>query len=305
MEPTSGHEQSAEGGAPKPAPRRSAVVPGLQIQPFWVLVAGWSVLCGALASHSAPWHGEALLAFATAFLLVTVAWSGLWSMATGSDWASLLQGERDRAPVHLPSLPYTRPGSPAGRMGRRMIRLVGWWRETFWPTAGSSAVMIFLSVALAVLLSILLPSRVRWLNLALVAPMALGMIQRRRSRAPLAAQALLFVGLPWLAGYFPFSVFRWHALLLSLFFSLSVWGVVRVARGMVGGSWLLHGGQLSVAVMLVILRQPLAAGGIVLLAFGPLLSWLTQRLGGDPPAVARRTWPWLLAAMLVASLAFP
>ena len=142
------------------------------------------------------------------------------------------------------------------------------------------------------------------MNLVLVAIVALGMAQRYRGLFPLAAVALLYAGLPWLAGFLAVARFRWHALLLALLFSLAVWGVLRVARGMVGGPWLL-GAQAGVAVLLVILGQPLPAGGIMILAFGQFLSSLTLRFGGEPAAVARRTWPWLLAAMLLAALAIP
>ncbi len=302
MESISGTDQATEGdGAAEP--HRHVVIP-VQIQPFWILVGAWSVLCGALATNPLRWYGETFLSLAFALLLVTVAWAGLWIMVTGTGWVSLLRG-RALSPAALPILPYTRPDSPAGRLGQGLSHRIGWWREAFWPAAGPISVMCLLAVFLATVLSLLLPVPVWWLNLALVAIVAMGVAQRYRGRTPLAAQALLYAGLPWLAGFLALSRFRWHALLLALLFTLAVWGVLRVARGMAGGPWLLHGAQVGVAVLLVILGQPLPAGGIVILAFGQFLSSLTLRFGGEPAAVARRTWPWLLAAMLLAALAIP
>jgi hypothetical protein len=158
---------------------------------------------------------------------------------------------------------------------------------------------------LATVLSLLLPLPVRWLNLALAAVIALGVVRRHRGHTPLAAQALLYTGLPWLAGFLALATFRWHALLLALLFALAVWGVLREAWGVASGPWLLHGAQVGVAVLLIILGRPLYAGGIMALALGQILSSLTRRFGGEPAAVAHRIWPWLLAAMLVAALAIP
>ena len=302
MESISGPDQTAESDGAS-APRRQAVAP-VQIHPFWTFVGGWSVLCGALATNSLHRRGEDLLALAFALLLVTVAWAGLWIMVTGTDWVRLLR-VRALSPAALPTLPYTGPDSPAGRLGQGLSHLIGWWREMFWPAAGQISVMCLLALFLAAVLSLLLPLPVRWLNLALAAVIALGVVRRHRGHTPLAAQALLYTGLPWLAGFLALATFRWHALLLALLFALAVWGVLRVARGMAGAPWLLHGAQVGVAVLLVTLGQPLFAGGIMALAFGQILSSLTLRFGGKPATVAHRTWPWLLAAMLVAALAIP
>ena len=302
MESISGPDETAQGDVAA-EPHRHVVTP-VQIEPFWTLVGAWSVLCGALATNPLRWTGETFLSLAFALLLVTVSWAGIWILGAGTNRAGLLRGCA-LSPAALPMLPYTRPDSPAGRLGQGLSRLIGWWREAFWPAAGPISVMGLLVVFLAIVLSLLLPSPVRWLNLALVAIVAMGMVWRYRGHTPLAAQSLLYAGLPWLAGFLALSRFRWQALLIALLFALAVWGELRVARGLAGGPWLLHGAQVGVAVLLVVLGQPLPAGGIVALAFGQFLSSLTLRFGGEPAAVARRTWPWLLAAMLLAAIAIP
>lgn len=305
METFPNREQPGPGGVPSEVSGHQEVKPDLSAFPFWTLVGGWSVLCGALAADPLRWQGETFLALAVAFLLVSVSWAGLWTLVSGIDWAFLLYAKPDWPQSPLPALPYTRTGSPAGRLGRKLGRMAGWWKQVFWPAAGAGFVMGLLAAALAVVLSLLLPRHVWWLDLALVMIIVLGMVQRRRNLAPLAAQSFLGLGLPWLAGYLAIGRFSWPALLIALLFSLAAWGVLRAERGMAGGRWLLHGGPLGAALLLAILRQPLAAGGVALLAFGPILSGLTLRFGEDLSGVSRRIWPWLLASMLVAALASP
>jgi hypothetical protein len=186
-----------------------------------------------------------------------------------------------------------------------LCRLVIWWSEAFWPTAGPAAVGFLLAVLLACVLSLLLPRPVRWLNVALAGVVALGLVRRGRDRAPVAAQSLLCVGLPWLTGYLAFAGFQWHAVAFALLFSLAAWGMLRVAQGQAAWLWLLNGGQVMVAALLLVLKQPLAAGGVAILVLGQILSHLALRFGGDPRGVVRRTWPWLLAAMLLAAWAVP
>lgn len=113
------------------------------------------------------------------------------------------------------------------------------------------------------------------------------------------------VGLCWLAGHLTFGEISGPALILALAFALSVWGGMRVTRGLGGGLWLLNGGQVVAVMLLVVLKQPLAAGLAGLLLFGQVAVQPSLRYGGDPARIFRRTWPWLMAAMLVAALAVP
>lgn len=302
MEPTPGQPNSSEGDALCCPPHYGPVAPVLQVRPFWILVAGWSVLSGALASGLMSWKRATLLSLSVAFLLVVVAWLGLFWLSTGSDWVAMLRAGCGRSSMALPALPYTRPRSPAGWLGHRMGRLAGWWKQTFWPLAGPTWVMALLVLSLAVVLSSLLPPRIGWLNLVLVIVVALGVAERRRGSDPLAALPYVTIGLPWLAGYLSFARFRWPALLFGMLFSLSAWGVLRLARRLPGGQWLLLGGQFSAACTLVAVGRPMAGAVVMVLALGQALSCLALRFGDDPRSAARRTWPWLLAAMLATSL---
>jgi len=298
-------EQRAEAERLPGVPVRRNSERGSGIQPFWTFAGGWAVVCGGLSSNQIGWSRESLLALAAAFLLVILAWAGLWNLATGSDWRRFLREVMAPSRTDLPVLPYSRPDSPGGRLGRRLSRLVGWWRDTFWPAAGSISAGCLVVILLAIVLSLLLPPSLRWLNVAVAALVALGAAQRRRGRTPPAGQSLLFIGIAWMVGYLAVAPFQWLSVAFAGLFSVAVWGLLRVAQGRLAGLWLLHGAQLVVAGLLLGLRQPLAAGGLVSLALGQILSHQTLRFGEPPGKVAERTWPWLLVAMLVAAWASP
>jgi hypothetical protein len=80
---------------------------------------------------------------------------------------------------------------------------------------------------------------------------------------------------------------------------------MRLKLGLRGGAWLLDGGQVVVAAILAALRQPLVAFTVGML----LLGQVAMQPGVDGEQVReqvfRRTWPWLMVAMLMAALARP
>lgn len=282
-------------------------------RPFWGVMGLWAVLCGTLASNRLQWAGEELLSLALVLLLADLGWGSLWDLSAGTDWFRLMAGgwspARPGEPVVHPALwtalPYTQPDAPGGRLARGLNRLVGWWRETFWPAAGPALLGTLAAAALTVVLSLLLPSRLRSLNAMLVALLGLGLVQRCRGRDALAGEAMVLVGLCWLAGHVVLVDVEWPSLVLALSFTLAVWGGLRVARGLRGGLWLLNGGQAAGVALLAGLKQPLAAGTVGLLLLGQVALQPSLRHGREPARVFYRTWPWLMAAMLVAAVALP
>ena len=69
----------------------------------------------------------------------------------------------------------------------------------------------------------------------------------------------------------------------------------------------MDGGQAVVVVLLAVLKEPLAAGVVGLMIFGQAAMQPLLRFGGESThgPVSRRTWPWMMVAMLVAVLALP
>jgi hypothetical protein len=68
---------------------------------------------------------------------------------------------------------------------------------------------------------------------------------------------------------------------------------------------LLNGGQVAVAAVLVAVRQPLLAAAVGALILGQVAQQPALHKGADAAQVFRRTWPWLMAAMLVGAMALP
>jgi hypothetical protein len=114
-----------------------------------------------------------------------------------------------------------------------------------------------------------------------------------------------------------------ESVVLALAFSLAAWGGLRLAAGLRWSLWLLDAGQVAAVVVLIALKQPVVAGLAGLLFFGQLAMQPALRYGGDNAAgadragtdrranldrratVSRRTWPWLMALMLLAAVALP
>jgi hypothetical protein len=287
-------------------PGRLIGLQGRLARPFWGVMGIWAVLCGALASDRFRWNDGDLLTLALAMLLADLAWGTVWDLAAGIDWFRPLAEDWPPAhPAQVAALPYTQPNSPGGRFFRGLNRLAGWWQESFWPAAGSALLGVLAAAALATVLTLLLPARLRPLNAVLVALVGLGMVRRRWGKPLLAGQALAQVGLGWLAGHLAFAEMSGSSLSLALAFALAAWGSMRAARELSAGVWFQDGAQAMSAILLAVLKQPVAAGVVGLLLFGQVATQPLLRLGGDPARLFRRAWPWLMATMLVAALALP
>jgi hypothetical protein len=274
----------------------------------WRWMGGWAAWCGALASNQLRWDAQILLTLALVVILADLAWGSVWDLATGPIGRQL-RGEGWIPPQSgLPTgLPYMLPEAPAGRLSLQVQWLVAWWRQVFWPAAGSALLGLLVAVLLTVVLAILLPDRLRLLHAALVALVGLGVVQRRRGWEPLAGQALVQVGLSWWAGHLVFGELNRASFALALIFSLATLGALRVAQGRRSGLWFLNGSLIVGTLLVVGWRQPLIAGVMGLLFFGAAALQLTLNPDREIEWVKLfdRTGPWLMAIMLMAALAVP
>ena len=252
-------------------------------------------------------------------VLVGLGWGTVWALAIGTDWARGRRSESDgqrlegseqtsgeRPDLGRGALPYTRAGSPASRIGQAAARLAEWWRLKVWPEFRPEVLGLLPALALIGVLALILPTQFLAADAALAGLVGLGLVWRRRQRDPLACAALAAVGLPWLAGHLAIEPLSSPSVALAMCFSLAAWGLLRLRAGGVtgrGGVWLLNGGQVLGLALLAAGKQALVAGALGLLLFGqvalqPSLSW-----GAAGSLIARRTWPWLMAAMLLAGVA--
>ena len=272
------------------------------------IVGLWAVLCGALAAGQWPPQAADLITLLFVLILVILGWGTVWRLVTTADWTGVLASRwplSDAASRR--GLPYTHPGSLAGRLGTWFGRFARWWREAFWPSLGSPAMAEgLLAVALIGASLLILPARLGLLHIAFAALVGLAIIRRRRGKGSLGGEALARVGLGWLAGYLALGEMQWPSLALALCFALCAWGALRISGGQAAGRsglWLLNGGQVLGLAVMIVAKQPLAVGGLGLTLFGQVALQLPLSQGDDPRAMVRRTWPWLLTGMTVAALA--
>lgn len=287
----------------------SARLLGLQgclARPAWGGVGVLAVISGSLASNAFYVDGEGLLTLLLVWLLTSLGWGTLWNLIAGEDWFQLLaQGWPPERPASVPVLPYTRPGALGGRIARWIGRFVGWWQESLVPAKQLVLVALATTLVLTTALTLILPARLIPLSAAVIALVGIALAQRLRGNRPLAATALLQVGLGWLAGHLAFAEMTIASWVLALCFSLAVLGILRAAENQSAGLWLQDGSQTIVIVLLAVLGLPLAAGLAGLFLVGQIALQPGLYFSGHLNRIrySSRSWPWLMAAMLTAALA--
>ncbi len=287
-------------------PAGATVQPAAQVHLPGV-VGPWAALCGVLAAAKWQQHASDLITLFFVVILVTLGWGTVWHLVTTTDWFGVWAARRPLTQVVAGrGLPYTQIHSPAGQMGCWICVLTKWWRETFWPQLGSPAMGLLAAVALIGASLLILPARLGPLHLAFAALVGLAIVRQRRGRGFPFGESLAGAGLGWLAGHLAFGEMQWASLALALCFALCAWGALRVGSGLAVGrawGWLLNGGLVLGGAVMVAAKQPLAAVGVGLALFGQVALQLSLSQGGDPGSMVRRTWLWLMAAMVVAALA--
>lgn len=265
------------------------------------------MLAGALTARVPLWEGATPLRLIGAAVLADSLWGLLWRLMAAD--AGTLSAE----PMAAPLLPYYQARSPAGgalRLIRHMI-------------AGGSWHELFVALASAALLSLLLGLPALVLTIIAWATMGWAWLLVQSGRRPAACDALLNVGWPWLLGWsllvfspsllapFPPSPLAsppklgeglgpgWE---LGLAFTLLQWGARRAdlsdGRRM-AAIWL---GQASVLAVLIG-RQQIAALALSVLLLVP--SWWhlcrAARHETDLKDALARSHPWWLTAMLLSA----
>ena len=108
--------------------------------------------------------------------------------------------------------------SPAGRIIHWFGRRIRWWQDTFWPARGSIIMRGLTAAAVIGASLVILPARLYPLHLLFAALAGLAVLWQRRhqGQAFLVGQALVRVGLPWLAGHLAFGPMSGSSLALAL-----------------------------------------------------------------------------------------
>jgi hypothetical protein len=256
----------------------------------------WAALCGAVASGGFGWRSADWLRLTLLILLADVGWGVLWAAIGSTDWVAPLRRWHDwrsGGPVARP--PYTLPGSPGDIASRWLGQLRAWWHGVFWPACGLSLSAIVVALLGTVALGVLLGADLLLLNVAALAVMQLGLAWGGgRGTVGPTWDALVAVALPWLAGHMGFETLTLASFGLAVASALA-WGAA--------GRWLGIGAQVLVAVLLVVLHSPLAAGGVLVLLVPQLMLVPWLRRGQPSVWYVRYTRPWVAAAMMIAAWA--
>lgn len=276
----------------------------------------WAALCGAIASGGFHWGTTDLVRLVAVMFLAEVGWASVWAAVTSPAWAdplrrwAILRAQLEQPPGPPPTegpqqgafwLPYLREDAPGGALARWLAALRAWWADSARPVVGPVLNGLLITTLLSLLLATLLGPRLVLLTLAAFATTQLAFALSPRPGQPGAiSQAVVWVGLPWLAGHVAFSPLNFPSTGLALAYSLAIAGLIRTTddRRWVNLALLNLGQALAIAILLAGGQVP-GAGVVGLLAFPIVVMqpWLRRGLAGES-FVRRAQWP-LMLAMLV------
>ncbi len=286
----------------------------------WLVLSGWirrdghwlgpatAALAGILAENSLRWDWAVLWQATLLVLLAELGWGSLWHAVAGTDWSSLRQSWQSwRSPGPRSQLnaflPFTQPGSPAGRLARWWSDVNEWGAGEMWPLRGRELGAILIGAPVALALGAALGPEMLLATLGVLALCQLALFAGPGDgRANPVLQSLVEIGIPWLAGGLLWGGVSAARLASAAGLTLAHAGLVRVGRGRNGGTWM-GAGCLILVLLLAGLDRPVAAMGVGALCFAlvALLPWRSAGLG-ERNAVRLGQWP-LLASMIVVAVA--
>jgi hypothetical protein len=244
------------------------------IRPLWSLGAGWAAVSGGLAAAGFPLSLVTLLNLLLIWLLADPVLGVIWDVGVGNThergiWRRLISPRLPDTAPPLRLLPYTQAGSPGHRLAYRLGRLHRWWRDTLWPEVGRECATLIAGLGLATLLGAILGRDVLILALVSVLFSWLAMLSERRDTtrdrghkdSTTLWHALGEFGVPWLIGAVAMGGPSQVAALLGICYTITYFGLIRDPHSfrLIGAS------QVTTALLLAGLRQPMAAGATAVL----------------------------------------
>ncbi len=279
----------------------------MRLDGLWLGPAA-AALAGILAVGARPWSGQVLVLL----LLADLGWGNLWWATAGTDWVTMRAAwnarllSRGAGPSRASAggvLPYTQTDSLAGRLACWWSDLSTWYRAELGPARGPQLGAILIGVPLALSLGAALgpPLLLMTLGVVAISQMALFWGPADGCASPVA-QAVVEIGLPWLAAGVMLDRLSGGLLGVGVGLALAYAGLVLLGRSKAGGAWLALGHGVLV-LTLAVLRQPLAAAAVGALYCSQLalLPWCPAGLDGRT-ALRLAQWPFL-AVMATAAVA--
>ncbi|NIN69751.1 MAG: hypothetical protein GTO63_34720 [Anaerolineae bacterium] len=275
----------------------------------------WAVLCGAVASGALELDWHTVVTLPLAVLLADSLLGSVWSVVNSD--LRVAEGAPTGNPgrkTPVPSLPYTLPGSASARFFEFLSKRMAWWRSTVWPQKGNLVLGLAFNSLLALLVSALLggvPVLLTAIALALAGCRLV--LRSSREGVRLALGSCFLAGLPWLLGYTSFGDLgslgsepgvTVEALAMAAIYALAYHSYqVLSAEGLSGGAALLNLAHVTAAAMLVVVKQPILAGGVALLFLPQLLLQPALLTTHDGLGYLRQVQAPTMAAMMVTALA--
>ncbi len=265
----------------------------------------WAALCGLIASGELKWEAELALTSGLALFLAAPMWGAVWQAVAATDWFTPFSAaQRAIAGPWLTLLPYTAPGSPAGRLAEGLGRAKVWWQERFWPRYGEAFIQLAVALPLSLGVASIIGRSALVLTVTVWALATLALIvDRGAGTPPVELQAIVQGGLAWLLGHAVLSELTWPSAAMAVAFAVSGGAALALATGRRSALAWLNGGQTAAIVLLVSAGHPLPAALIALLLLPQLYLQAYLHRDGDVQWYLRRTQPLVMAVMFLAALA--
>jgi hypothetical protein len=231
----------------------------------------------------------------------------LWELAVPQGvWRNAGGVALPPAPARGFYLPYTQPGSLAGRLALRWRRYQLWWREVYWPENDHKIIAFVLGSGLTLLIALSLDSALFWLALLaifltlLAGQGAPDLFSPEGGRLQSVVQWLL----PWFMGVLLWSDPSPAGLALAVCYWAIYLGGLRMLGQHRRAEILFFAGQLAAILILVALRL---LPGAALSSSSLAAQYLLRTRYGHSEGFLEKAQPYLVIGLLVAtlSLAWP
>jgi hypothetical protein len=266
----------------------------------------WAVLCGAVASGGLALDWRSLVWLLLAVIMADAVLGSVWGLASGGrrPWLRKAIGEQGRQVRNSGVrgfLEYVR-----GRPGH--------WQAQVWPRAGTTVLGLGFLVLLAVTMAAMLGGAALLLTVAALAVAVWRQaLISREGRLSAALESCYLAGLPWLIGWAAFAglglarsglvplaeALAWAAGYALTFHAYRLVGGQRLSTG----ANLLVTAQVVAVALLILVRQPLLAGGVALLLLPQLMLQPRMLEVGEGVWYLQRVQVFTMLGMLATALA--
>jgi len=264
----------------------------------------WAALCGLIASGGLKLDASVVLTVGFALFLAGPTWGAVWQAVAVADWFTPFSASEWAMPAPwVTLLPYTSPGSPAGRLADGLGRMKAWWQERLWPRHGPAVVQLAVALPLSLGVALIVGRPAVVLTVAVWALATLAsLVDRGAGTPPTELQAFVEGGLPWLAGHAVLGKLTWSSVALAATFALSYGAALALAAGRRRSPAWLNAGQAGAIALLVVRGRALPATLAVLLLLPQLYLEAYLHRDGNARWYLYRVQPFVMIIMILTAL---